>query len=755
MELMRLTHVQTCSTLRRGFIMLALLAWVDLAPATEPGPRMPYEKEPAAWQRAGIEAALNDPALWVQIRTVEYCTDKKWVAHFQISTAQWLRWLGHADWNVQDMAARAAAQLGVQMPPEVQRALVRLQNERSTEPPAALHAGQALCQLGAAMIPEVQQAELACLQMADIDFELQDCAREALGQMGAAMPPGTLQALLALMKGAGSARFHAAEALARLGGSMPPQVREMMLGVLLDPRADMTLRCTAVDAMGRLGPQMPEQAREFLLSVMRDSHADKSLRSVAPAALARLGSRITPEMLEAVSSAYDGQIPAEADRDARIYHSMFQDVVAEALEKLGPDMPVAVQQRLLARFLKRTQGAQPDGHELQKEERIDAPALRALAETGLHVDPAVLHAVLDKLRDQKFSISRGVIIEEFYQALANHDLLPLAEQKAVLARVQDESADPELRGQAVLTLGQLGEKATPEARQALLSLLHHQNLDLRFRAVEAMGALGEHMPEEAIHELVTLIHDALASREAPRTAGSPAFPYLQAIELAVPALGRLGGKMPPEAHEALLAVLKSEHDNDSVCFAVASALVRCGDKLPPQVQQSLLYDFNHDFMVRTAIHMTLGVLGLHPVTDAQCAKLLALTYGKVPDDRLRAWLYLWLGRSPAQLQAVRWLGMTKDDPPLGQTPPHEILSLISRLWPHSAAHASLRHAMARRSSQIVVTQVKTYPLDEATQRVLRSLCVQLAEDSDADCATALAQAKAALAADEKARGGLQ
>lgn len=750
---MRPTHVQACSTLPRALIALAMLALAHLAPATEPGPRVPYEKEPAAWQRAGIEAALNDPTLWVQIRTVEYCADKKWISHFNVTTPQWLLWLGHSDWNVQDVAARAAAQLGAQMPPEVQRALVRLQNERSTEFPAALHAAQALCQLGGAMIPEVQQAELACLQKADIHNELQDCAGEALGQMGAAMPPSTLQALLALMQGASSAQFHAADALARLGAHMPPQVQEVMLGVLLDPHADITLRSTAVEAMGRLGPQMPPRAQEFLLAVMRDPHADKGLRYVAPAALAKLGSRITPEMLQAVSSAYDGQIPAEADRDARIYHSMFQDVVAEALEKLGPDMPVAVQRQLLARFLKRTQASRRNGSPPQNEERIDAPALRALGETGPRVDPAVLHAILAELRGKKFSSSRQVNIEGFYQALAKHGLLPKPEQRAVLARLQDESADSEVRGQAALTLGQLGEQATPEAKQALLSLLHDKNLDLRFRAVEAMGGLGPQMPKEAVQELVTLIHEALASHDAPRTAGGSTFPYLQAIELAVPALGRLGTQMPLEAHEALLAVLKSEHDNDSVCFAVAYALAQCGDKLPHQVQQSLLYDFSHHSMVRTALYLTLGVSGLHSVTDEQLAKLLDLTHGQVPDDRLRACLYLWLGRSPAQLQAVRWLGMTKDDPPLGDTPPHEILSLISRLWPHSTAHAKLRHAMALRSSQIVTMHVKTYPLDDATQRVLRSLSAQLAEDPAADCATALAHVKAALAADGKARAG--
>ncbi len=117
----------------------------------------------------------------------------------------------------------------------------------------------------------------------------------------------------------------------------------------------------------------------------------------------------------------------------------------------------------------------------------------------------------------------------------------------------------------------------------------------------------------------------------------------------------------------------------------------------------------------------------------------------------RSRLYLWLGRSPAHLQAVRWLGHQSEDPPLGDTPPHEILSLISRLWPHTARQAELRHEMARRTSQIITTHVKTHPLDEPTQKALRTLSAQLAEDTAPDSTTALAHVKAALAADDKAR----
>ena len=138
------------------------------------------------------------------------------------------------------------------------------------------------------------------------------------------------------------------------------------------------------------------------------------------------------------------------------------------------------------------------------------------------------------------------------------------------------------------------------------------------------------------------------------------------------------------------------------------------------------------------------------MSDAQLADILSLTREGF-DDVLRAYFYLWLGRSPAHLQAVRWLGHQAENPPLGDTPPQEILSLIARLWPHSAAHAALRQEMARRTSLMLTTHLKTRPLDEATRQVLRTLAAQLAEDPAADCVMALGQVQAALGAEKKAR----
>ena len=62
--------------LRHTVLACTTLLWANLAPATEPGLPVPYEKEPAAWQRAGIEAALKDPAVWVQLSSLYYCTQK-------------------------------------------------------------------------------------------------------------------------------------------------------------------------------------------------------------------------------------------------------------------------------------------------------------------------------------------------------------------------------------------------------------------------------------------------------------------------------------------------------------------------------------------------------------------------------------------------------------------------------------------------------------------------------------------------------
>jgi hypothetical protein len=226
------------------------------------------------------------------------------------------------------------------------------------------------------------------------------------------------------------------------------------------------------------------------------------------------------------------------------------------------------------------------------------------------------------------------------------------------------------------------------------------------------------------------------------------------LEVAVPALGNLGEKMPPDAQTALLGVIQHRAGFHQTPWDATLALARMGDKLPPQTQQRLLALLDAPglkYDMQLAIRRTLGVSGIHPVSDAQVADLLAKTHAGAPDPELRTYLYLWLGRSPAHLQAVRWLGSTQTDPPLGDTPPQEILSLISRFWPHSAAHPALRHAMARRTSQLLTTHVKTHPLDAATQKVLRSLATQLAEDPAPDCVTALRDVQSALAAEEKSR----
>ena len=226
------------------------------------------------------------------------------------------------------------------------------------------------------------------------------------------------------------------------------------------------------------------------------------------------------------------------------------------------------------------------------------------------------------------------------------------------------------------------------------------------------------------------------------------------VETAVPALGNLGKEMPPEAQAALLGVLQHPVGTAQTPWDAAYALAQMGDSIPPLMQQILLamqHQPELEYTIRNAICKTLGVSGIHPVSDAQLAALLAMTYEGEPDAELRTHLYLWLGRSPVHLQAVRWLSQTSTEQPLGKTTPQEILGLVSRLWPQSAAHPALRLGLARRTTQLLTTHLKTRPLDEATQTTLRTLATQLSHDPSPDCAIALKQVQAALRADEEAR----
>lgn len=742
------------------FFVLVMLGFAhSAAPASEPQPWVPEEKEPKAWQRAGIEAALRDPATGVQMYALQYCFDKKWVPLFPISTARWLRWLSddRCDW----LAARAVAQLGAQMPPEVQRTLARLQSERAGEDPVALEAARALEQTGAAMVPEVQQAELACLRMGENYEQYQVCARKALGGMGAAMPPATVQALLGLMQDAqilNATKYHAAEALALLGAHMPPQVREAMLGVLLDAHADMRLRYTAAEAMGRLGPQMPPQAQQFLISLLSDP-TDKYLRHMAPEVLVTLGPRMPPELLQPLVTAFDQACSQKADRDDA---SGFSSQVIKAFVRLGPDMPLAVQQHFLTVFLDTAQAAHTD---LPEDRRVPfsgitgGGAMRVLRAAGRRVTPDALHALLGEFENKAADHNSLGNISVFFQELAETGHLPADIRRALLSVLQDESAQTKARNESALILAWLGREASAEMKQTLLAHLRSSDTERCISALRAMGILGLKMPPEAVPELIAFIHEAMAESAHDPLAepehrppnGRPPLLYIFGIEYAVSALGSLGAQMPPEAQATMLAVLQSTHRGDNTQFPAALALAEFGEKLPPQVQLSLLDGPAGNLRAWEASHLALGVSGLHPVSDALLADMLADTYVGEPDDKQRAYFYLWLGRDASHLQALRWLGRTRTDPELGETPPHEILGLISRLWPHSAKHAALRQSMARRSSGIIATQVKTHPPDEVTLKVLRALAGQLSEDPHTDCAAALQQVQAALGAEEKAR----
>ena len=361
-------------------------------------------------------------------------------------------------------------------------------------------------------------------------------------------------------------------------------------------------------------------------------------------------------------------------------------------------------------------------------------------------------------------------------------------QTTLLALLQDETASLDARGHAAVTLGHLGAQATPETKHALLMLLQKEHIhdSLLSSTAAAMEALGTHMPPEAAPVLVRIIRTAAAEAAAPAPPAAPD-PFApgesppaatfdnyqpQPVEYAVPALGNLGDKLPPEAQQVLLEAVKHAMGNAQTPWHAALALARMGDKLPPQMQQSLLALLRHpgiEYQTRLALRRTLGVCGIHPISDAQLADVLASTYlpsnsyDGAPDADLRTYLYLWLGRSPTHLQAVRWLAQAKADPPQSDTAPQQILTLITHLWPHTiqsgtgtstdsaAALTALRQQMARRTTQILTTHEKTRPLDEPTRQALRTLTTQLAADPAPDCATALQHAQAALAADEKAR----
>lgn len=774
----------------RGWLAAAVLACVQLgALATENHPVMPPEKEPAPWQRAGIEAALSDPAASVQLYALSYCKDKKWVVPFHFSTEQWLKWLALSDGGMQPPAAEAAVQLGAQTPPEVQRELLRLLRDESVDFVAKTRIWQALWRLGGSMIPEAQMETALLIQKPNPSFMMMADAYEAVQTLGPAMTPATQESLLSFIQNPQAdetAKDYAADALARVGVGMQPQVRKALMGLLLDAGPHSGLRSHAAEAMGRLGPQMPPQALAFLLSTVRDPRAWGGSRSAAAHALALLGPHMPPEVQQALLAACDKAPPENADADTRNSHLLFQEKMMAALAQAGPEMPVAFQQRLVSGFLKSAHAAR------KNQLPVDGQALRAVGGVRPQPDSAAIHALLEEFQDREATEDTlSTLAEQFFQPLADRGALPPEVPQALLMYLQDEKAGEHARCLAAETLGHLGASATPVVKQALLALLQARSEPhgLYASTVLAMQYLGPHMPPEAAPALAGILRRNTRLRKDPRAAAAlaptpdpflvnaqpqPGEPALAtdlekdtwsssdgaSLEFAVRALGNLGEKMTPEAQEALLEVIEYQPGNHQPPWDAAYSLAQMGDKLPPQTQQRLLsLQHTHAVPMENALYLamyqTLGVSGIHPVSDSQVADLLTGTYRGGLDPELRFYLYLWLGRTPAHLQAVRWLGRTDTGPPLGDTPPQEVLGLISRLWPHSAGadagHAALRQAMARRTSQMMAALLKAGALDEPTRKVLTALSTQLAEDTAADCATALREVQAALAADAKGR----
>lgn len=484
----------------RGLLAAAVLACMQLAAqASEPMPRLPTEEEPAAWQRAGIEAALKDPAPMVQLHALDYCRRKKWVAQLHLPTAQWLKWLAHPNWEMQSLAAGAAVQLGAQTPPEVQREILRMLEDESVDFSAQNRCREALYSLAGSMLPEAQMEMALFIQHPDPNFGLTMKAYEALGALGSAMTPATQETLLSFIQNPQAddvGKMFARDALENVGVGTQPQIRKKMLHLLLEADTPPMLRSFAARALARLGTKMPPQALEFLLSVLRDPADKDDLRSSAATALARLGPRMPPEVQQALLAAYDETPPKNATEDTRKSHLLFHQSMANALERAGPEMPEAFQQRLVADFLKNEHATRnetpvdPFGtSEHEEKQFVDLPALAGVRPQP---DSAVTRALLAEFQDPEASgDTLKTIAEHFFQRLADRGALPPEVQQALLTCLQDEKAEEDVRCLAAETLGHLGASATPAVKQALLALLQARSgpHSLYFSAVEAMSSL--------------------------------------------------------------------------------------------------------------------------------------------------------------------------------------------------------------------------------------------------------------------------
>ena len=170
----------------------------------------------------------------------------------------------------------------------------------------------------------------------------------------------------------------------------------------------------------------------------------------------------------------------------------------------------------------------------------------------------------------------------------------IQEQKVERLIRQLQDRDPNVRGNAAITLGQIGSE--DEVYVLMQTLQHDQDAEVRKGAILALGSIGS----EAVDAVPVLIQ-ALKDQDR-RVRGSAAY-----------ALGRIG---TPEAikavEDAVSTLIQALKDQDTEVRANATEILgMVGESAVPALMQALQHD--QDAKVRKGAILALGSIGSEDV----------------------------------------------------------------------------------------------------------------------------------------------
>ena len=346
--------------------------------------------------------------------------------------------------------------------------------------------------------------------MEDPNDSVRGAAAEAIGKLGPAAAPA-LPALVAASRKAGNgSSYYIQDAIRGVSRKQPEAVVPLLIEALNDSGNTLTGRVVAAITLGAIG----EPARSAMPDLKKASiEGPDWLRKPAGDALVKISPDLDVSSPEGLSKAV--AMLAGEDQPS-------QERARNALAKVGA---TAVSQLL---ELLRTAPPEP----------VQVRALRTLREIVFRGGCQCAEAALSMLTELAAGASSAEVQREAVGALGGYHTLTSSGAGPVVEALTKALANPGARGEALSSLGSLGEKsasAVPAIQEILERSLQSDPVDLK-TIVASVNALGQIGP--AAQSAAPLVIPLLGERDfAVHTAAMNALGAMQASS-AIPLLAK-------------------------------------------------------------------------------------------------------------------------------------------------------------------------------------------------------------------------